>query len=201
MLLLAALSLAACSAPSHQYIAASSYGMYFALPAAWSQVPPAQMTKAEQGWSDNAGNVFRQSLLWQGAWAAGTVNADQVFAAKPTSVPAVFAFVRDLVGVEQQGIGTNIPSALQDLIVPATKLAKAAVTTQQWKRAGFVGIRQTATYVSGGELQSAEVVSMLPPKRNRVYVFVARCTQSCFDANSHQITAIIDSLTYKEPRG
>ncbi len=201
LLPVAALALSACGAPSHQYVSAGGYGMYFALPAAWQQVPAKQVTKAQTGWRDDAGNVFRQTVLWQGAWSAAPVDADQVFAAKPPSTPVVFAFVRDLVGVEQQGIGTDVTAALRDLVVPATTLAKAAVTTDHWDRAGFTGIRQTATYVSGGTLQTTEVVSMLPPKRNRVYAFVARCSQGCFSSNRASIRAIITSLTFKEPRG
>jgi hypothetical protein len=197
----AALALSACGAPAHQYVSAGGYGMYFALPSDWQQVPAKQMAKAQTGWSDDAGNVFRQTVLWQGAWSGAIVNADQVFAAKPASTPVVFGFVRDLVGVEQQGIGTDVAGALRDVIVPATSLARAAVVTQRWKRAGFTGIHQTATYVSGGALQTTEVVSMLPPKRNRIYALVARCSQTCFTANRDRINAVIASLTFKEPRG
>lgn len=201
LVLAAMLALSACAAPAHQYISANAYGMYFSLPASWTQVPAKQVTKAQQGWSDDAGNVYRQTVLWQGAWSASALDANQVFAAKPTSTPVAFAFVRDLVGVEQQAIGTDIPSALRDLVVPATSLASTAVKTERLRRNGFAGIQQTATYVSGGALQTTDVVSMLPPKRNRVYVLVLRCTQGCFAANRDQLKAITDSLTFKEPRG
>ena len=198
--LAAMLLLAGCGAPTHQYIAAKSYGMYFALPSSWSPVPDAQLTTAEQGWRDDAGSVFQQTLLWQGAWAGATRNADEVLSAAPTSVPVVFSFVRDLLPVEQQSIGPDPTTALQDLIVPSSTLPTGSVVTTPLRQARFVGIRQRAAYAVHGVPQTTEVVSMLAPGKKRVYVLVIRCTTTCFTAERSAIGAIIGSLTFKEPR-
>jgi hypothetical protein len=198
-----ALLLTGCSAPQQQYISASSYGMYFALPIAWTGVPNAQMKTAQSGWTDDAGNVFRQSVVWQGAWTAQASNADEVFAAAAPSKPVVFAFVRDLITVEQQGIGANLNLALRDVIIPASSLldAGADVQVDSERQGAFRGIHQVATFTTGGKLQTTEVVSMLAPSKNRVYVLMVRCTETCFSDNIGTINHIFDSLTFKEPRG
>ncbi len=200
-MLAATLLLSGCSAPAHQYIAANGDGMYFALPASWTQVPMKQLVKAQQGWTDDAGNVFRQTVRWQGVWSAHTIDADRAFAARPASAPVVFAYVRDLVGVEQQGIGKDVKAALRDVLIPASSLPSGSVLTQTWTRSGFTGIHQTGTYVSGGAMQTTEVVSTLPPARNRLYVFAMRCSESCYSAYGRDINAVFESLTFKEPRG
>ena len=196
----ALLVLAGCSAPTNQYIAAKSYGMYFALPKSWTQVPDVQLTTAERGWTDDAGSVFRQTVLWQGAWSAATRNGDEVLAATPPAVPIVFAFVRDLLPAEAQAIGPDVPTALEDLIVPVSGLPTGAVTTARLRSSGFVGIRQVARYAVHGVPQTVEVVSMLAPGKNRVYVVSVRCATACFSVQRSTIDAIIASLTFKEPR-
>lgn len=193
-----------CSAPTRQYIAADSHGMYFALPAEWSAVPSRQLTEAESGWTDDVGNVFQQTMLWQGAWTAGNANANDVFAAAAPEQPVVFAFTRELLTVEQQGAAdTDINVALRDLILPTTSIqdAGADVRTERLTRNGFPGIHQFATYPSGGRTNTTEVMSVLAPSKDRVYVLVVRCTEQCFDDNSGTINDIFDSLTFKEPRG
>jgi hypothetical protein len=116
----------------------------------------------------------------------------------------VFAFVRELLSVEQSGAAsTPINIALRDLIIPATSLADAGaqVRAERVSSGRFRGLHQYVTYATGGTLQTVEVVSMLSPRRDRVYVLIVRCTVQCFDANSGQITEVFDSLTFKEPRG
>lgn len=193
-----------CSAPASQYVAADAHGMYFALPKAWTAVPDRQMTKAERGWTDDAGNVFVQSVLWQRAWTASTANANAVFAAKAPSTPVVFAFVRKLLTVEQQGVAdTAINIALRDVVIPATSIADGGgdVRTERLRVGVFRGLHQFATYATGGRLQTVEVVSMLAPGNDRVYVLSIRCSEQCFAENSGKINAVFDSLTFKEPRG
>jgi hypothetical protein len=201
--LAAMLFVVGCEAPTRQYIAADSYGMYFAMPREWSPVPDRQMITAESGWTDDAGRVFSQTVLWQGAWTAGDANANEVFAARAPSQPVVFAYVRELIGVEQQGIASDTRTALQDIVLPASTILDSGgdVQTESWRCGGFSGLHQFATYATGGRMQTVEVVSMLPPGKDRVYVVVVRCSERCFTTNSGTINAIFDSLTFKEPRG
>lgn len=202
-LLVAVALLAGCTAPERQYISAAENGMYFSLPAHWHAVRQQQLNTAESGWSDDAGNVLQQSMRWQGAWAKSVVNANAVFTAKASATPIVFAYVRDLLSQERQGIGNNIAAALKDVALPATAISDAGnpVETTSIKRGGFTGIRQRATYVSGGVMQTIDAVSMLPPKRDRLYVVLARCTSRCYASQSAIIDDVFDSLTFKEPRG
>jgi len=196
-----AMALTACTAPTRQYIAASGYGVYFALPKAWKAIPAQQLQTAESGWSDDAGQVFQQSVLWQGAWTAGAVNANTIFAAAAPTRPVAFAFVRDLLSVEQQGLGSGIAAALQDLVIPASTLTQDELTTRSVVHGALRGIRQTATYVTGGLKQTVEVESVLASSKQRVYVFMIRCTSACFSDNIPAINDIFTSLTYKEQRG
>jgi len=193
-----------CSAPKRQYIAADSHGMYFALPSEWVAVPPRQLNKAESGWTDDAGSVFLQTVRWQGAWSGASLNGNDVFAAEAPSAPVVFAFVRDLLNVERQGTAdTTINIALRDLVIPATSIADAGgdVRSERIGSGRFRGLHQFATYATGGTPQTVEVVSMLSPSRDRVYVLAIRCTEQCFDDNSGTINFVFDSLTFEEPHG
>ena len=192
-----------CTAPALQYVSAGSYGMYFAMPASWRAVPARQLLKAQTGWSDDAGKVFQQSVRWQAAWTAGSANADDVYSATAPAKPVIFAFVRDLIGVEQQGVGSNMNSALHDIVIPASSIVSAggSVETQQVRHGRFRGLHQFSTYATGGTLQSVEVVSMLAPGKNRLYVLSIRCDEQCFSKNIGTINAVFDSLTFKEPRG
>lgn len=202
--LAAMLLVSGCSAPTSQYIAADAHGMYFALPTNWNAVAPRQLEKAESGWTDDAGTVFLQSVLWQGAWTASSANANQVFDAKAPSAPVAFAFVRRLLTVEQQGAAdTTINIALRDLVIPATSITDAGgvVQAERLHVGAFRGLHQFTTYATGGTMQTVEVVSMLAPGKDRVYVLSVRCTEQCFDDNSGKINAVFDSLTFKEPRG
>ena len=194
-----AMVLAGCAAPTQQYVAAK--GMYFALPKAWKAVPAQQMQTAQEGWTDDAGQVFAQSVQWQGAWSAGGANADEVLAAAAQEQPVVFAFVRNLLQVEQQGIAKDITGALQDLVVPASTLTQDELQTERLKRGDFRGIHQFATYPAAGALQTTEVVSMLSPGKDRVYVLLVRCSDACFSRNGGTINSIFDSLTFREQRG
>lgn len=196
----AGLLLSACSAPTQQYVSTGSLGMYFSLPREWRTVPSRQLSAVERGWTDDAGNVFQQTVKWQGAWSAGDANANTVLGAKPTEHPIVFAFVRDLVSAEQSSIAGDVPTALQDLVLPTSSLPSGTVSRSVVTSSKFTGIRQRATYASGGALQTTEVLSMLAPRKDRVYAVVARCSARCFATNRSAISALFRSITFKEPR-
>lgn len=202
-LLALVLVLTGCAQPSRQYISADSYGMYFALPRDWSAVSGEQLKKAQQGWNDDAGQVFVETVRWQAAWGPAGVKPATLFAAAPSSKPTAYAFVRDLLNVETRQVGSDIETALQDIVIPASSLLAAGVDveTTQWRQNGFVGIQQTATYPAGGGRSTVDVVSMLSPSRSRLYVLVLRCSEDCFAENRQQFDAVIDSLTFEENSG
>jgi len=197
-----ALVVTGCAAPSKQYVNADSYGMFLSLPREWVQVPDQQLKTAQSGWSDDPGQVFTQTVLWQKVWGPKGVTPDTVFSADPSDKPTAYAFVRDLLNVEQQQLGTDIATSLQDLIIPASSLADAgiAVDTEQWRKNGFVGIHQRASYPTSAGSSTTEVVSMGAPKQNRLYVLVLRCSDDCFEVHRNDFTQIVDSLTFKESR-
>lgn len=199
---LLAFVLTGCAAPSKQYVNADSYGMYLSLPREWVSVPTAQLQKAETGWTDDPGQVYAQTVLWQGAWGPKGVTPQAVFAAAPSAQPVAYAFVRDLLKVEQQALDNNIADSLQDVVIPASALADAgvAVEAEQWRKNGFVGLRQQATYSTADGASTTEVVSMVSPKQNRLYVLVLRCSVDCFREHREDFSQIVDSLTFKESR-
>lgn len=201
--LVAALILSACAAPERQYVNAGSTGMYFVLPASWSSVGERTLQRAQGAWNDDAGSVFAQTVQWQRGWSAGEVGAAPIFAATAPRQPAVFAFVRDLLPVERQGIGSSVNLALRDVVLPATALLDAGteVQTERTSSGAFEGLHQFATFIAGGRRQTVEVVSMLAPGKDRVYVLMIRCTERCFSDNSGTINAVFDSLTFKETHG
>ena len=200
---LAALLLTGCSAPSKQYVNADSYGMYLALPKTWEQVPDSQVKTAQSGWNDDPGQVYTQTVLWQKIWGPTGVTPKMVFDSRPTKQPTAYAFVRDLLNVEQQQVSGDVATSLQDIIIPASSLAAAGidVSTEQWNKNGFVGIHQRATYPMAGGKSTVEAVSMLAPDRKRLYVLVLRCSDTCYAAHADQFDQVMKSLTFKETRG
>lgn len=202
-LLVLGLAVAGCTPPSQQYIAADGLGMYFALPVDWSRVPATQLDTAQSGWSDDAGNVTTQTILWQGAWGAGDIDANDVFAARAPQEPIAFAFVRDLIEVEQQGIGDAVAAALRDVVIPATEIKAAGgdVTTARFRQGAYSGIHQFARYTTGGADQTIEVTTVLSPGHDRLHALVIRCSSTCFERHADEIDAVFDSLTLKETRG
>lgn len=203
VMLAAALLLTACAAPSARYVNADSYGMYLALPRAWVALPDQQLQTAQSGWNDDVGQVYIDTVLWQKVWGPAGVTPKMAFAAKPSSKPTVYAFVRDLLSVEQRQIGDDIPTSLQNVIIPASTLEQDGVTveTERWHRGAFIGIHQRASYTTGGGASTVEVVSMLSPNKQRLYVLVMRCSKSCYADNAKAFGSIVDSLTFKETRG
>lgn len=197
------LVLTGCAQPSQQYINADTYGMYFALPREWSAVPSEQLSKAQQGWQDDAGQVFIDTVRWQAAWGPAGITPDNLFAAVPSEQPTAFAFVRDLLNVETRQIGDDIEMALQDIVLPTSSLLAAGVEVEstQWRQNGFLGIQQTATYPAGGGRSTVDVVSMLSPNRSRLYVLVLRCSETCFAENRTKFDDVIDSLKFEETSG
>lgn len=196
------LALTGCAAPTKQYVHADSYGMYLALPRDWQRVPDAQLKTAQSGWNDDAGRVFGQTVLWQRIWGPNGVKPESALGSVPSEQPTAFAFVRDLLTVEQDQLGSDFETALQDIIIPTTSLLDAGVdvSTEQWRKNGFVGIHQLASYTTADGGSTTEVVSMLAPKQNRLFVLVLRCSDTCFDVHRKEFTQIIDSLTFKESR-
>ena len=71
---------------------------------------------------------------------------------------------------------------------------------EQWRKNGFVGIHQRASYPTSAGSSTTEVVSMVSPKQNRLYVLVLRCSDDCFEVHRNDFTQIVDSLTFKESR-
>ena len=202
-LLAIVLVLSGCAQPSKQYINADTYGMYFALPREWVAVPGEQLTKAQEGWDDDAGQVFVETVRWQSAWGPTGVKPASVFAAAPSDEPTAYAFVRELLDVETRQVGKDIETALQDIVIPASSLLAAGVDVEsvQWRQNGFVGVQQTATYPAGGGRSTVDVVSMLSPNRSRLYVLVLRCSETCFAENRKQFDEVIDSLKFEETSG
>ena len=198
-----ALLLSACAQPVKQYVNTDAYGMYFALPRAWEGIPNTHLEKAQQGWDDDAGQVFMDTVLWQGAWGESGVTPNEIFGAAASSQPTVYAFVRDLLDVEQRQIGDDITSALQEVVLPVTLLVTSGVEieTRDWRKNGFVGIRQTTTYPAGGTRSTIDAVSMLSPNRQRLYSIVLRCSATCFAEHEQEFQGIMDSLTFEETSG
>lgn len=200
LVVLLTMTLVGCSAPTQQYVNADSYGMYLSLPKAWVQVPDAQLDTAVSGWNDDPGQVYTQTVLWQKIWGPNGVTPKMVFDAKPTTQPTAYAFVRDLLNVEQQQVTGDVATSLQDVIIPASSLAAMGidVSTEQWNKNGFVGIHQVASYPMAGGRSTVEAVSMLAPNRKRLYVLVLRCSDSCYANNQQDFKSVMDSLTFKE---
>ncbi|MEY4348532.1 MAG: hypothetical protein RIS43_951 [Actinomycetota bacterium] len=195
--------LTGCAAPSVYHVGTS--GLYFDVPRTWTSVDENLLKKAETGWNaDDAGAAIVQSLTWQTAWSTNPqlVPAD-VFSNGPSEFPIVYASARTLFDAEKSGIGTDILTALQDVVLPVSTAQSGdgltidvnqPVTLNQHQ-----GIEQKLRWTTDGVEQQVRAVVMLSKDLSTVYTFTVRCTTECFTQNSQDVGNILRSITIKDP--
>jgi hypothetical protein len=201
VILIAALT--GCATPSVHHVGTS--GLYFDVPRHWTSVDENLLKRAETGWnSDDAGSAIVQSLTWQTAWSTkANVTPADVFTNEPSNAPIVYASARTLFAAEKSGIGTDIVTALQDVVMPVSSKqsddglsvdVNQAVTLNQHQ-----GIEQKLRWTTNGVEQQVRAVVMLSKDLSTVYTFTVRCTTECFTNNAQDVATILRSITIKDP--
>lgn len=193
--------LAACSTSSVSYVSNKEVGAYFTVPKEWFSVSQKALDKSEFEAIASVTAQQRYDLVrWQTAWAPSRIKASDVLATQPQSFPVAYVRVRDLSNQERNTVSLN---SLRDLVFPVTS-ATAPVTIEsdrEISQGKFTGVDLTYDITIDGIAQSLRQVALLAPDRSRVYLFVLRCSRTCFQSKSDQINTIADTFTVRGTSG
>lgn len=202
-----ALLLASCGQPTQKYGASSSEGVYFTVPISWYEISMAKLNALEAK-STAAGATEKLAYVkWQVAYSPDkNVGAKQAFSLTPTSAPLAFVRVRDLFPDEVNALSYN---TLRDIVQPLTQWVNnptAAtpvyniIDDHEVIEKGGRGVRTIYNFVNAGVSQTIDQTSLMSPDHAKIYVFVVRCTTTCYNKNIKEISRIADSFTVRGPK-
>lgn len=201
------LVLTGCGAQSQIYAASKSEGVFFTVPKKWYGISNAALNKFE---AKNAQGlaVERQSLVkWQVAYSIeAKVKPSQIFEIDAPSKPVALARVRNLSADEKNAVSLNI---LRDAIVPLSQwVSRPTADTPLFEiyddyevvEKGARGVRTIFTFTYKGVAQTIDQTAMISPDNSKVYLFIIRCTNSCYKKNEKLMTEISNSFTVRGAR-
>lgn len=199
--LLLTVVLAACSASSVTYVSNKEVGAFFTVPKGWYTVTEKALDKSEFEAISSVQAQQRYDLVtWQTALAPSRMRAGEVLSTQPQSFPVAYVRVRDLSERERNSVSLNV---LRDLVFPVTS-GSAPVTVekdQEISQGKFTGVDLTYEITIDGISQRLRQVALLAPDRSRVYLFVVRCSTTCFESNGETINSIAQSFTVRGTSG
>ena len=199
--------LASCGTPSQKYAASKSEGVYFTVPVSWHEITGASLN-AQEARSTAVGAAEKLALVkWQDAFSVDPkYGAKDVFSFKVTSQPVVFARVRVLFPDEVNTVSYN---SLRNVIVPLTDWVNYPTKTtpafniiddREIIEKGARGVRTIYSLTQSGEEQTVDQTALVSADRQKIYVFVVRCSTVCYEKYKSAITKIADSFTVRGTR-
>lgn len=207
LVLVSLLLLTGCGAQSQTYAASKSDGVFFTVPKEWHLISTAALNKFE---AKNAIGlaVERQTLVtWQVAYSIQPkVKPSQIFEIDAPKKPVALARVRNLSADEKNAVSLNI---LRDAIVPLSQwVSTPTADTPLFEiyddyevvEKGARGVRTIFTFTHKGVAQTIDQTAMISPDNSKVYLFIIRCTNSCYKKNEELMTEISNSFTVRGAR-
>lgn len=199
--------LTACSAPTQQYPGSKKEGVFFSVPKDWREISFAQLQKYEKS-SSNSDVLDRASMVrYEVAYTTDPkVTAKDVFALTTTDKPVVFMRVRDLFADEINSVSYN---TLRSVLVPLTRLVNEPQAGDptfdlyddyEVGDTGGRGVRTIYRINLDGKDQVIDQTALTSDDRRILYVFVIRCSTTCYNKNKDLMTKISDSFSVKGPR-
>jgi len=201
------LFLTGCGAQSQIYAASKSEGVFFTVPKTWHVISNAALNKFE---AKNAQGLAaeRQTLVtWQVAYSTQRkVKPSQIFEIDAPKKPIAFARVRNLSADEINAVSLNV---LRDVIVPLSSwVSEPTADTPSFDiyddyevvEKGARGVRTIFTFTHLGVAQTIDQTAMISPDNSKVYLFIIRCTNTCYKKNEKLMTQISNSFTVRGAR-
>jgi hypothetical protein len=203
----ATIGLSACGAPSQKYAASKSEGVYFTVPNSWNEIPM-KVLNAFESKSTAAGAADRLSLVkWQQAYTLDhSITPSKVYSLTAPTVPIAFVRVRSLFPDEVNSVSYN---SLRDVVEPITEWVNNPTDTTpvfnivddyEVVQKGARGVRTIYSFTNKGISQTIDQTALVSPDRQKIYVFVLRCTSTCYNKNIKAISRIADSFTVRGAR-
>jgi hypothetical protein len=201
------LLLTSCGTPTQKYAASKGEGVYFTIPNSWQQISMKELNALEAK-STVTGAAEKLSLVkWQEAYTFdATVPAKSIFNIAATKVPVAFVRVRGLFSDEINAVSYN---TLRDIVEPVTEwvnnpTAKTPpydiIDDYEVVQKGARGVRTIFNFTTNGVSQTIDQTALVSADRQKIYVFVLRCTTVCYNKHIKVISRIADSFTVRGVR-
>ena len=203
-IVLTALLLTSCAQPTHKYAASKSEGVYFTVPNSWHEITMKSLN-AQEAKSTAIGAAEKLALVkWQEAYSPDKkIGPKETFSLTPTESPVAFVRVRDLFPEEVNAVSYN---SLRDIVQPVTDwVNNPKATTPIYNiindheviQKGGRGVRTIYNFIESGVSQTVDQTALMAPDHTKIYVFVLRCTTTCYNKNIKEISRIADSFTVR----
>ncbi len=203
---LALVMLSACT-PSKQYAGSKDDGAFFAVPNDWTKISTTALNKEESKTTDQASLDRLSMVTYQvGFTKAKKMSAREVFMLDPTDQPVVFARFRDLFLEERNSISLN---SLRDIILPVTQYLDGTkvndrnfqlLDDQEVLEKGGKGVNLLYSFDYNGVSETINQVALYSNDQNKIYLFVIRCSTTCYNKNIDEIDQIVKSFTVRGAR-
>jgi hypothetical protein len=198
------LLLTGCGAQSQIYAASKAEGVYFTVPNEWNAVSNAALNKFEAKSAQGLA-LERQSLVsWQVAYSNhAKVKPSQIFSIDAPKKPLAFARVRNLSAEEINAVSYNV---LRDVIVPLSQWVSSPTADTplfdiyddyEVVEKGARGVRTIFTFTHKGVAQTIDQTAMVSADHSKIYIFIIRCTNTCYKKNEKLMTQISNSFTVR----
>jgi hypothetical protein len=198
------LLLSACGGNEFTYVGTSSEQVYFKVPSEWTKYNKKQLLVAT-GLSESP--QADQAFRWLVGYDADPDPAIGHILGLDTQHPAVLAWVREL---DFQSRDSFSLATIRNAVFPVDQLlqnqqADILSAEDVVLKGGIRGVKLVYN-ISGGNFTIAEgnkvfrinQVGFVDPDTNLFYLFILKCTASCYQHNQRLIDQVADSFTVRE---
>ena len=158
--------------------------------------------------SSASGAAERLALVkWQQAFTFDkSVTPSRVFSLVAPKVPIAFVRVRELFPDEVNSVSYN---SLRNIVEPITEwINSPTATTPTYNivddyevvQKSARGVRTIYNFTTKGISQTIDQTALVSSDRHKIYVFVVRCTTTCYNKHIKIISRIADSFTVRGNR-
>lgn len=200
---IALVMLSACT-PSKQYEGSKSEGVFFTVPNGWTKVDGNALAK-EEAKSANQNDIDRLAMV---GYQAGfsklkKLTARDVFMLQPTTEPVLYVRIRDLFPEERNAISLN---TLRNIILPVTEYTDGTrandrnfqlIDDQEVVEKGGRGVLLEYSFDYEGTNETVKQAALYSNDQNKIYLFVLRCSTTCFNKNIKSVDEIVKSFTVR----
>lgn len=208
-LLVLTLALAACGAPEYTYVTNSADRTYVKIPRSWKQVDPAQLDAALG--LDPAIKPADMGI-WHVAYDAAPVPTTDHLVGWSATEPAAFVSVRQ---VPESDRGQYSLDGLRDMFFPVSPSARAQLAGNPFAAgglddfmlftddvltpgSGLRGVHSVFRYRLGEQPpQMIDQTAYLNDDASRIYMFLVRCTTTCYMDRQKEIQTVVSSFTVR----
>ena len=197
--------LAGCGRPSYQFLGNDDRDLVMRLPVSWSKIDPDDVARAT---GQDPSTTVGWTAVFDGSAKPSVKHASAAYADAPLMI------VRSVDVPQDQRDGVTA-DALRDLVIPVTeqarteqqltaaaagqqppvfKLLKDTTLTTKTER----GVHLIFSYAIGGHTEVYDKVAVTDPKKTRVHIALAHCSQACYSSRGKEIDTVISSLTVKD---